>query len=147
VHLAILSLALFQWSSLPIQAQAQARGKSLPELQKACGLMGLLVIDSSQRNRIVCGNDYVECPAPLPFFVNLMALKWRSLELEPSPIANTDHGMLRTKPATPELLPMAISSSLIFATELPDDRGCTEGAGAALMRPLIIMLPLRNKLS
>jgi hypothetical protein len=31
-----------QWSSLPVQAQA--RGKSLPELRKACGLPGLLVI-------------------------------------------------------------------------------------------------------
>ena len=31
-----------QWSSLPVQAQA--RGKSLLELRKACGLTGLLVI-------------------------------------------------------------------------------------------------------
>jgi hypothetical protein len=36
-----------QWSSLPIQAQA--RGKSLPELQKACGLMGPLVIIEERR--------------------------------------------------------------------------------------------------
>jgi hypothetical protein len=31
-----------QWSSLSVQAQAQ--GKCLPELRKACGLTGLLVI-------------------------------------------------------------------------------------------------------
>jgi hypothetical protein len=42
---------------------------------------------------------------------------------------------------------MAISSSLIFVTELPDDRGRTEGAGVILVRPLIIMLPLMNKMS
>src|SRR5256886_11511087 len=36
-----------QWSSLPIQAQA--RGKRLPELQKACGLMGPLVIIEERR--------------------------------------------------------------------------------------------------
>jgi hypothetical protein len=53
-----------QWSSLPIQAQA--RGKSLPELQKACGLIGPLVIIEERRalgvkiSRIVCGNDYIE---------------------------------------------------------------------------------------
>jgi hypothetical protein len=59
-----------QWSSLPIQAQA--RGKSLPELQKACGLMGLLVTIEERRalgvkiSRIVCGNDYIKYKLPLP---------------------------------------------------------------------------------
>jgi hypothetical protein len=40
---------------------------------------------------------------------------------------------------------MTISSSLIFVTELPGDRGCTKGAGVVLVRPPIIMLPLVNK--
>jgi hypothetical protein len=42
---------LSQWSSLPVQAQ----GKSLPELRKACGPAGLLVITVE-----ICGNNGVE---------------------------------------------------------------------------------------
>jgi hypothetical protein len=54
---------LVQWSSLPVQAQA--RGKSLPELRKACGLTGLLVSTEERAlgariSRIICGNNYLE---------------------------------------------------------------------------------------
>jgi hypothetical protein len=42
---------------------------------------------------------------------------------------------------------MAISSSLIFVTELPDDGGFTKGAGVVLVRPSIVILPLMNKMS
>ena len=52
--------------------------------------------------------------------------------------------MLRTESATLVLLPIAISSSLIFATELPDDGGYIKGASVIVVRPLIIMLPLMN---
>jgi hypothetical protein len=58
------SSATDQWSLLSIQAQA--RGKSLPELQKACGLIGPLVIIEERRalgvkiSRIACGNNYIE---------------------------------------------------------------------------------------
>jgi hypothetical protein len=55
--------------------------------------------------------------------------------------------MLRTESITPVLPPIAISSSLIFVTELPDDRRYTEGAGVILVRPQIIMLPLVDKMS
>ena len=45
------------------------------------------------------------------------------------------------------MFPIAISSSLIFVTKLPDDRGFTKGAGVVLVRPPIVMLPLMNKMS
>ena len=45
------------------------------------------------------------------------------------------------------LFPMAISSSLIFVTELPNDRGFTKGAGIVLVWPSTVILPLMNKMS
>ena len=42
---------------------------------------------------------------------------------------------------------MAISSSLIFVTEWPDDGGFTKGAGVVLVWPPIVMLALMNKMS
>jgi hypothetical protein len=42
---------------------------------------------------------------------------------------------------------MAIFSSLIFVTELPDDGGFTKGAGVVLVWPSIVILPLTNKMS
>ena len=55
--------------------------------------------------------------------------------------------MLRTESVTLVLFPIAISSSLIFVTELPDDRGFAKGAGVVIVRPLIVILPLMNKMS
>jgi hypothetical protein len=45
------------------------------------------------------------------------------------------------------LFPIAISSSLILVTELPDDGELTKGAGVILVWPPIVMLPLMNKMS
>ena len=42
---------------------------------------------------------------------------------------------------------MAISSSLIFVTELPDDGGFTKGAGVVPVWPSIVILPPTNKMS
>jgi len=55
--------------------------------------------------------------------------------------------VLRIESATPVLFPIAIPSSLIFVTKLPDNRGFIKGAGVILIRPLIIILPLINKMS
>jgi hypothetical protein len=54
--------------------------------------------------------------------------------------------MLFTDSATPVLLPITISSSSIFVTELSNNRGLIKGAGVILILPPIIILALINKI-
>jgi hypothetical protein len=54
--------------------------------------------------------------------------------------------MLFVDSATPVLLPITISSSFIFDTELLNNRGLIKGAGVILVWPPIIVLALVNKM-